>query len=141
MSSTLQHGGATSAQCRLLQGGTTSHGPADPCTRRLWGDTVDTWFYVELAELPGFTRDSCSTIIHICAFYFSKIYFNFFTLQVMALQTFEILPPKTGKCPTFSEFTLGKFCLAHDYFYEILHVSVPTLVPIGSQGAMCIHPE
>ena len=37
-----------------------------------------------LAGLPGFARDSYSTIISISAFYFYNIYFNLFSLNIMA---------------------------------------------------------
>ena len=40
--------------------------------------------YLLLAGLPGFARDSCSKIISISAFYFYKIYFNLFSLNIMA---------------------------------------------------------
>ena len=39
---------------------------------------------VALAGLPGFARDSSSKIIYISAFYFYNIYFNLFSLNIMA---------------------------------------------------------
>ena len=40
--------------------------------------------YFLLAALPGFARDHCSIIISISAFYFWKIYFNLFSLEIVA---------------------------------------------------------
>ena len=37
-----------------------------------------------LAGLPDFARDHCSIIISISAFYFYKIYFNLFSLEIVA---------------------------------------------------------
>ena len=63
---------------------------------------VRTELYIyRLAGLPGFARDSSSKIIYISAFYFYKIYFYLFSLNIMAFPRLDeiLTPPKPQNLP------------------------------------------
>ena len=51
--------------------------------------TIHCWVYIVLAGLTGFTRDSCSIIMYICAFHFYIIYIHFLSAYHGIPQTFD----------------------------------------------------
>ena len=62
---------------------------SENCTKWFTNNVLLSNKYNKLAGLPGFARDSHTTIMSICAFHFYIIYFHFFSADHGIPQTFD----------------------------------------------------